>query len=93
VKGRVATIARELKAAWPYFVPAWLHALVLPQVAQTALNLGENLGAFVWLLSLAVWLPPLIPVLRHTISLSRALLLTFLPYVPQIVYQIATMPD
>ncbi len=89
----IAQSARKLKLTCLFFVPAWLHALFVPSISISVLNLDEPFGSIMWFLCFVLWLPPLVPVLRRAITFNRAALLTAVPYVPYVIYQIATMPD
>ena len=87
-------IGARARATWPYLLPAWLHAAFLPVItSQLASFCGksENCFAALYLLSLVVWLFPLIPVRKRLIGASHAMVLVLLPYVPWVVFSIVTM--
>ncbi len=91
----MADIATEVKTAWPYFIPAWLHAMLLPIIISTLCTLlrnSENYFALFYNLSFLVWLFVLIPIRKRAVSITHAFVLVLLPYLPYVLFSIVSMP-
>jgi hypothetical protein len=96
MKKSASTIVKEIRAAWPYFVPAWLHALLLPTIIlwlTMCFLQRENCCALLYQMSFVVWLFAVIPVRKQLVGVTHAILFVVLPYVPYVVYSITTMSD
>ena len=84
-------ILRQVRVTWPYFLPTWLHAVLLPLIISwlsTLCGNGENWYALLYTLSFGVWLFALIPIRKRLISVSYAIVFILLAYVPFALFSI-----
>jgi hypothetical protein len=96
MKNPISRVFEEIRAAWPYFLPAWLHALLLPILVSwlaVYFRQNENCCALLYQMSFVVWLFAVIPVRKRLVGVSHAILFILLPYVPLVVSSIAAMSE
>ncbi len=93
-------ILRQVRVTWPYFLPTWLHAVLLPLIISWLISWlsplcrnSENWYALLYTLSFGVWLFALIPIRKRLVTVSHAIVFILLPYVPFVLISIATMRD
>jgi hypothetical protein len=86
---------KEIRTTWPYFLPAWCHAILLPLIMSVICDCikDENLLALAYQATFLVWLPAIVPVCKGRISLSKAFVFVGIPYSLPVLLQILRMPD
>ena len=83
-----------LAKTWPWFLPAWLHALACYMGLVPILyeRTSENVFATLWLASFVTpWAFAAVPIRRGIIKFEHTAILVSLPYVPLMVVSLATM--
>jgi len=84
-----------LRNNWVYFLPAWLHAMILPIALAPVYeycNKAESCFVSIYLLVLLVaWGVGVIPVWKRRMAAPSAMACILWPQAPYAIYSIATM--
>jgi hypothetical protein len=90
-------MSTDLQKSWPWFVPAWIHAVALSLGLYSLLSrwiASENAFGFICAAALwGAWLPAIVSIRRRLITFEHAALFVSIPYITKVVLSLATMAD